>query len=101
MQLSTAQLFAEDPILLFKVFDDGALATVDPAGEGQAQELQRRGGHPEHLSCRRRRLDGRATPGQVGEIASRFEDRILAPDVAPGEAWVERKGGEPKNPETR
>jgi hypothetical protein len=46
-QLSAAQLLAEHAVLFLQVVDHRDLAPVDPTGERQQQELQRRGAHAE------------------------------------------------------
>src|SRR5262249_48868741 len=59
-QPAAAQLLVEDLILFHEVVDDGLLATVDPSGEEQKQELQRRCRHRCQFYCRR---DGRSELG--------------------------------------
>src|SRR5947209_7161663 len=44
-QPPTRNLFAQDPILLFQIVDDGELAPIDPAGEQEEQELKRAAFH--------------------------------------------------------
>ena len=80
---STAELFAEAPILLSQIVDQILLVAVQPSSEGEDEELQSRG----HRPRLRRSDDARSGParrfGGLGRLFAPYELRDTATTICP------------------